>query len=84
MIADDLKDAKLPPEWDNIIFYSDDGMKLLAYNKLTVILWGATKQIIHEKDELFDVVKAMQKEMGTMKGEIAKLKKRNCKIEKEK
>ena len=30
MIADDFKDAKLPPEWDNIIFYNDDGMKLLA------------------------------------------------------
>ena len=41
MIADDLKDAKLPPEWDNIVFYSDDGMKLLAYNKLTVIYCGA-------------------------------------------
>ena len=37
-IADDVKNAKLPPEWDNIIFYNDDGMKLLAYNKMTVIL----------------------------------------------
>ena len=32
-IADDVKDAKLPKEWDNIIFYNDDGMKLLAYKK---------------------------------------------------
>ena len=27
-IADDIKDAKMPPEWDNIIYYNDDGMKL--------------------------------------------------------
>ena len=77
MIADDVKDAKLPEEWDNIIFYNDDGMKLLAYNKLTVILWGATKQIMTEKDELFELVKTMKKEMATMKGEITKLKKKN-------
>ena len=29
-IADDVKDAKIPKEWDNIIFHNDDGMKLLA------------------------------------------------------
>ena len=76
MIADDVKDAKLPPEWDNIIFYNDDGMKLLAYNKLTVILWGAVKQIMTDKDELVDMVKTMKKEIATMKGEITKLKKK--------
>ena len=75
-IADDVKNAKLPPEWDNIIFYNDDGMKLLAYNKMTVILWGALQHLISEKDELFDLVKTMKKEMATMKGEITKLKKK--------
>ena len=75
-IADDVKNAKLPPEWDNIISYNDDGMKLLAYNKMTVILWGALQHLISEKDELFDLVKTMKKEMATMKGEITKLKKK--------
>ena len=75
-IADDVKNAKLPPEWENMIFYNDDGMKLLAYNKMTVILWGAVQHLISEKDELFDLVKTMKKEMATMKGEITKLKKK--------
>ena len=61
-IADDVKNAKLPPEWDNVIFYNDDGMKLLAYNKLTVILWGAVQE--------------MQKEITSLKGELTKLKKK--------
>ena len=61
-IADDVKNAKLPPEWDNIIFYNDDGMKLLAYNKMTVILWGALQE--------------MQKEITSLKGELTKLKKK--------
>ena len=61
-IADDVKNAKLPPEWDNIIFYNDDGMKLLAYNKMTVILWGAVQE--------------MQKEITSLKGELTKLKKK--------
>ena len=34
------KNAKMPKEWDNIVYYNDDGMKLLAYNKTAVILWG--------------------------------------------
>ena len=61
-IADDVKNAKLPPEWDNIIFYNDDDMKLLAYNKMTVILWGAAQE--------------MQKEITSLKGELTKLKKK--------
>ena len=61
-IADDVKNAKLPPEWDNVIFYNDDGMKLLAYNKMTVILWGALQE--------------MQKEITSLKGELTKLKKK--------
>ena len=75
MIADDLKDAKMPPEWDNIIFYNDDGMKLLAYNKLTFVLWGAVKEIMTEKDELVDMVKTMKKEIEDLKKEVKKLKK---------
>ena len=60
MIADDIKDAKTPPEWDNIIYYNDDGIKLLAYNKLTVVLWGCVQEL--------------QKEITSLKGEITKLK----------
>ena len=72
-IADDVKNAKLPPEWDNIIFYNDDGKRFLAYNKMTVVLWGAVQCLISEKDELFEMVKTMKKEMAMMKGAITKL-----------
>ena len=75
MIADDIRDAKLPPEWDNIIYYNEEGIKLLAYNKLTVVLWGCMQEVIKEKDDLYDLVKSMKKEIVTMKGEITKLKK---------
>ena len=74
MIADDIKDAKMPPEWDNIIYYNDDGIKLLAYNKLTVVLWGCVQQIIQEKDELLEMVKDMKKDITNLKREITKLK----------
>ena len=73
-VADDTKDAKMPSEWDNIIYYNDDGMKLLAYNKMAVVLWGCVQHLISEKDELLDMVKTLKKEMTTMKGEITKLK----------
>ena len=73
-IADDVKDAKIPKEWDNIIYHNEDNMKLLAYNKMTVVLWGAVKELMTEKDELVELVKSMKKEMTTMKGEITKLK----------
>ena len=57
-IADDVKDAKMPKEWD-IMYYSDEGLKLLAYNKMTVVLWICVQE--------------MQKEITYLKGEIAKL-----------
>ena len=76
MIADDIRDAKLPPEWDNIIYYNEEGIKLLAYNKLTVVLWGCMQEVIKEKDDLYDLVKTMKKEMTTLEGEITKLKKK--------
>ena len=59
-IADDIKDAKMPKEWDNIIYYNDEGIKLLAYNKMTVVLWGCVQEL--------------QKEITSLKGEITKLK----------
>ena len=61
-IADDIKDAKMPKEWDNIIYYNDEGIKLLAYNKMTVVLWGCVQEL--------------QKEIASLKGEITKLKKK--------
>ena len=51
-IADDVKNAKLSPEWDNIIFHNDNGMKLLAYNKMTVVLWGAVQEM--QKNNLIE------------------------------
>ena len=59
-IADDIKDAKMPKEWDNILYYNDDGTKLIAYNKMTVVLWGCVQE--------------MQKEITNLKTEISKLK----------
>ena len=67
----------MPSEWDNIIYYNEEGVKLLAYNKMSVVLWGCVQQVINEKDELLEMVKTMKKEMSTMKSEITKLKKKN-------
>ena len=59
-VADDIKDAKMPSEWDNIIYYNDDAMTLLAYNKMAVVLWGCVQEL--------------QNEITNLKGEITKLK----------
>ena len=56
-VADDVKDAKMPPEWDNIIHYNDDGMKLLAYIKMAVVLWGCVQQLQAEVEDLKKEVK---------------------------
>ena len=29
-IADDVKDAKMPKEWDNILYHNDDGVKIIS------------------------------------------------------
>ena len=50
----------MPKEWENVIYYNDEGIKLLAYNKMTVVLWGAFQHLISE--------------VTHMKGEITKLK----------
>ena len=44
--------------------------------KTAVITHGAVKEIIKEHEELTGLVKAMKKEIATMKGEITKLKKK--------
>ena len=62
--------------WDNILYYNDDGMKCLAYNKTAVILWEAVQHLISEKDELLGMVKSMKNEIAKMKREITKLKKK--------
>ena len=48
VFEDDIKDAKMPKEWDNIMNYNDEGIKLLAYNKMTVVLWGTFQHLISE------------------------------------
>ena len=58
-VADDVKDAKMPPECDNIIYHNDNGVKSLAYNKMAVVLWGC----VQEK----------QKEITNLKSELTKL-----------
>ena len=63
-IADDIKDAKMPKEWDNIVYYNDDGMKLLAYNKTAVVLWGCVQQLQKQVEDL-------EKEVKKLKGEAS-------------
>ena len=58
--ANDVKDAKTPPEWDNVIYYNNEGTKSLAYNKMAVVLWGCVQE--------------MQKEITNLKSELTKLK----------
>ena len=76
-IADDVKDAKLPEEWDNIIFYNDGGMKLLAYNKLTVVLWGCVKELMKEVEDLKKEVKKLNKDNEASPKAKAKSKSKN-------
>ena len=63
-IADDIKDAKMPSAWDNIVYYNDDGMKLLAYNKTAVVLWGCVQQLQKQVEDL-------EKEVKKLKGEAS-------------
>ena len=44
-----MKDAKKPKEWDNIIYYNENGMKSLAYNKRAVALWGCVQEMQKKK-----------------------------------
>ena len=76
-IADDVKDAKLPEEWDNIIFHNDGGMKLLAYNKLTVVLWGCVKELMKEAEDLKKEVKKLNKDNEASPKAKAKAKSKN-------
>ena len=52
----------MPPEWDNMISYNDDGMKSLAYNKMAVVLWGCVQQLQTEVEELKHEVKKLKGE----------------------
>ena len=54
----------MPSEWDNIIYYNDDGMKLLAYNKMAVVLWGCVQELMKEVEDL-------KKEVKKLKGEVS-------------
>ena len=58
-IVDDIKDIKMHPERDNIIYYKD-GIRLLIYNKMIVVLWGCVQEI--------------QKEIISLKSDRTKLK----------
>ena len=64
----------MPKEWDNIVYGNDEGVKLLAYDKTAVVLWGAVQHLIGEKDEILEIIKTMNKDMAMMKEEIVKLK----------
>ena len=76
-IADDVKDAKIPPEWDNIIYHNDDNMKLLAYNKMTVVLWGCVKELMKEVEDLKKEVKKLKGDESPKAKAKAKAKSKN-------
>ena len=52
----------MPKEWDNIIYYTDAGMKLLAYNEAAVVLWGCVQQLQNEVEDLKKEVKKLRGE----------------------
>ena len=69
-IADDIEDAKMPKDWDNIIYYNDEGLKLLAYKKMTVVLWVCVQQLQKEITNLkTEITKLKNNTMGKGKGE---------------
>ena len=74
-IAQDIEQV-IPREWQGIITTDNKGHKRLDYCKTAVITHGALQHLIKEHEELTDLVKTMKKEMATMKGEMAKLKKK--------
>ena len=76
-IADDVKDAKIPQEWDNIIHHNDDNMKLLAYNEMTVVLWGCVKELMKEVEDLKKDVKKLKGEESPKAKAKAKAKSKN-------
>ena len=65
-----------PKEWNNIVREGRDGYLKFDYSMTTPVLWSALQYALNENDEMKDLFKAMKKEMTTLKGEIAKLKKK--------
>ena len=74
MIANDFLTDKMPSEWDNIIIKGKDGYLRFDHSMCVPILWSALQYSLKENEEIKDLVKAMKKEMATIKGEITKLK----------
>ena len=58
-------------------FYNDGGMKLLAYNKLTVVLWGCVKELMKEVEDLKKEVKKLNKDNEASPKAKAKSKSKN-------
>ena len=50
----------MPKERDSIIYYNDDGMKLLAYNKTSVVLWGCVQELMKEVEDLKQEAKKLK------------------------
>ena len=46
-IADEIMEA-IPPEWENIVMVDNEGIKTLSYVKLSVVSWGAIRELIDE------------------------------------
>ena len=81
-IANDcMETKKMPDEWQNVVKEGKDGYLRFDYTTCVPILWSALQYALEkidniekEKDELFDLVKSLKKEMTTTKSEITKIK----------
>ena len=59
-VADDFLTKKLPDEWDNIIYKSEDDDLRMDYGKTTPILWSALQYALNKIEKLEKEVKALK------------------------
>ena len=59
-VADDFLTKKIPDEWDNIVYKSEDDYFRMDYGKTTPILWSALQYALSKLDKLEKEVKALK------------------------
>ena len=59
-VADDFLTKKMPDEWDNIIYKSEDDYLRMDYGKTTPIIWSALQYALNKIEKLEKEVKALK------------------------
>ena len=59
-VADDFLTKKIPDEWDNIVYKSEDDYLRMDYGKTTPILWSALQYALSKIDKLEKEVKSLK------------------------